>query len=188
MPVPGAITNAFSRAYIYLNPDPFLGPYTQRLSNIPPEGEPISNIENLYTFAPMAHTEGANTANLYFDISAIPDFARQNRPKYSIDTAVKNIFDYDPYKAIKPFSNLETITGIKPVYSSQRGVDAALWFEIENLDDIDNPRTVRRMNIKLNLPYNSKSIESLSASAPVQVFTDAGDATVSLDFTLLPDA
>ena len=188
MPVPGAITHSFNRAYIYLNPEPMLGPYTQRLSNVPPEGEPDCNIENLYTFAPMAHTEGANTANIYFDITAIPDYARSNRPKFSMDQAVRNVFDYDPYKSVKAFCNLSTITGIKPVKSLQSGVDASLWFEIEPLDDIDSPRTTRRMNIKLNLPYNSKSIESLSASAPVQVYTDAGDATVSLDFTLLPDA
>ena len=187
MATPNGYTNRHNRTYIYLNPQPFLGPYTQRLSNIPPVGEPISAIENLYTFAPMAHTEGANTANLYFDISAIPDYAR-TRAKVGIETIVDNTLKYAPFKSQAAFSGLETITGIKPVYSSQVGNDAALWFEIEELGDIDDPRAKRRMNIKLNLPYNSKSIESLSASAPVKEFTDAGDATVSLDFTLLPDA
>ena len=187
MPAPNSYTYKHNRTYIYLNPEPFLGPYTQRLSNIPAVGEPISEIENLYTFAPMAHTEGANTANLYFDINAIPDYAR-TRPQVGIEKIVDNTLKYAPFKSQSAFSGLKTITGIKPVYSSQVGNDAALWFEIEELGDIDSPRAARRMNIKLNLPYNSKSIESLSASAPVKVFTDAGDATVSLDFTLLPDA
>ena len=187
MPTPNSYTYKHNRTYIYLNPEPFRGPYTQRLSNIPAVGEPISAIENLYTFAPMAHTENATTANLYFDIEGIPDYAR-TRPQIGIERIVDNTLKYAPFKSNVAFSGLETITGVKPVYAAQIGTDAALWFEIEELGNIDDPRDVRRMNIKLNLPYNSKSIESLSASAPVQVFTDAGDATVSLDFTLLPDA
>ena len=187
MATPNGYTYRHNRTYIYLNPQPFLGPYTQRLSNIPAESEPPSGIENLYTFAPMAHTEGANTANLYFDIIGIPDYAR-TRAQIGIEKIVDNTLKYAPFKSQAAFSGLQTITGIKPVYSSQVGTDAALWFEIEELPDIDSAREKRRMNIKLNLPYNSKSIDSLSASAPVKVYTDAGDATVSIDFTLLPDA
>ena len=187
MPEPNTYTYNHNRTYIYLNPLPAKGPFTQRLSNIPPVGEYITEIENLYTFAPMAHTEGASTANIYFDIKAIPDYAR-TRSEVGIQKAVDNTLKYAPFKSQSAFSGLNTITGINPVYSSQTGTDAALWFEIEGLPDIDGARAKRRMNIKLNLPYNSKSIESLSASAPVQVYTDDGDATVSLDFTLLPDA
>ena len=187
MPAPNSYTYKHGRTYVYLNPEPFLGPYTQRLSNIPPVGEPVTGIENIYTVAPMAHTEGANTVNLYFDINAIPDYAR-TRAKVGIDKIVFNTLNYAPFKSEVAFSGLQKITGIKPVYSSQLNNDAIVWFEIHELGDIDSPRAKRRMNIKLNLPYNSKSIESLSASAPVQVYTDDGDATVSLDFTLLPDA
>lgn len=186
MPIPGGYTDKFNRRYVYLNPDPFLGPYTQRLSNIPAVEEPNADIENIYTFAPMMHTEGANTAELYFSIEDIPDNAR--RLNLNIETIVDKTLEYAPFKSIKPFENLRTVNSIKPVVSTQRDKDVAFWFEIENLPDIDVARTVRRMNVALNLPYNSRSIATLTALAPIKVFQDIGNATVSFDLTLLPDA
>lgn len=188
MPASGALTSEFGRTYIYLNPDPFLGPHTQRLSNIGAEEAPPGYIDNIYTFAPLDHTEGASTANLFFTIENIPLDIYDPAPPYTIKGAARNALLYAPYKSTATYSGLTNITGINPIQDQQIDNDVALWFDIDSLPSVDVARDKRRIFVNLNLPYNSKSIQTLTATAPLNVRTASKNATVTFDITTLPDA
>ena len=188
MPTPGALTSKFNRTYVYLNPDPFLGPYTQRLSNIPSEDAPPGYIDNIYTFAPLQHIEAGGTANVFFSIENIPLDIYDPAPPYRIKEAASNALLYAPYKSTATYSGLQTITGVPPVKDAQVDNDVALWFSIDDLPSVDTARDKRRIFVNLNLPYNSRSIQSLTATAPINVRTVSEHATVTFDITTLPDA
>lgn len=55
----GEYIDKFSRKYLYLNPDPLLGPGTWRLSNIPAYDDGLipNTIENLYAVPPIINTQ-----------------------------------------------------------------------------------------------------------------------------------
>ena len=184
---PNSLTSKFSRTYIYLNPEPFLGPYTQRISNIPPVDEPAVYIENLYTFAPMQHTETNTTANLFFNFDGVPDI---NDPPFRSDLpkVVRNVVNNSPYKSVHEFAGIQKITGIAPVDSFQRDKDVALWFDFESIPNVDTARSKQRISVTFNVPYNRRSIESITATAPIYVNTVDENASVTFDITSLPDA
>tara|TARA_B100001094_G_scaffold35575_1_gene29598 strand:+ start:414 stop:998 length:585 start_codon:yes stop_codon:yes gene_type:complete len=184
---PNSLTSKFSRTYIYLNPEPFLGPYTQRISNIPPVDEPAVYIENLYTFAPMQHTETNTTANLFFNFDGVADI---NDPPFRSDfpKVVRNVVNNSPYKSVHEFAGIQGITGIAPVDSIQRDKDVALWFDFESIPNVDTARSKQRISVTFNVPYNRRSIESITATAPIYVNTVDENASVTFDITSLPDA
>ena len=188
MPTPGALTSKFSRTYVYLNPDVFKGPYTQRLSNIPAIGDIPGTIDNLYTIAPLAHTEAASTANIYFSIEDIPLDIHDPAPSFTTARAAENLAAYAPYKSTATYSGLMGIDGIRPIKDSRVADDVSLWFSIDDLPNVDAARDKRRIYVELNLPYNSRSIQSLTATAPINVRTVSDNATVTFDITTLPDA
>jgi len=188
MPSPGAITQKFNRNYVYLNPDPYQGPYTQRLSNIVPIGSVIDGIENLYGLAPIISTQSDTTAHLTFDISAIGKDIWAPATSYLQLEAANNLIEYAPFKSIRSFTDVTKVTSTKPVSSAQSGADAVVWFDITDLPNIETARTQRKMKVFLNLPYNSRSITAITASAPLQVDTVKEVANVSFDITSLPPA
>ena len=184
---PNSLTYKFSRTYVYLNPEPFLGPYTHRISNIPPVEAPAEYIENLYTFAPMQHTETNTTANLFFNFDGVADI---NDPPFRSDLpkVVRNVMSNAPYKSVHEFGGIKGITGIAPVDSNQNGKDVALWFDFESIPNVDTARSKQRISVTFNVPYNRRSIESITATAPIYVNTVDENASVTFDITSLPDA
>lgn len=188
MPSPGAITQKFNRNYVYLNPDPYQGPFTQRLSNIVPIGSVIDGIENLYGLAPVVSTQSDTTAHLTFDISAIGKDIWAPATSYLQLEAANNLVEYAPFKSIRSFRDVSTVRSTPPISSTQSGADAVVWFDITDLPNIETARTNRKMKVFLNLPYNSRSITAITASAPLQVDTVKEVANVSFDITSLPPA
>ena len=188
MPSPGAITQKFNRQYVYLNPDPYKGPYTQRLSNIVPIGAEIGSLENLYAIAPLVSTQSDTTAHLTFDISEVGKDIWDPAAAFTQKYAAKNILEYAPFKSERGFRDVSTIRSTPPIDSSQSGADAVVWLDIASLPNIETARSSRKMKVFLNLPYNSRSITAITASAPLQVDTVAEIANVSFDITSLPPA
>lgn len=188
MPSPGEITQKFNRQYIYLNPDPFRGPYTQRLSNIVPIGSEVGDLENLYAIAPLVSTQTDTTAHLTFDINQVTNDIWAPDALYTQRYAAQNIIEYAPYKSVRAFRNVSNVTSTPPIDSNQTGADAVIWLDIASLPNIETVRTQRKMKVFLNLPYNSRSIDAITASAPLQVDTVADIANVSFDITSLPPA
>lgn len=189
MPVSGTLTEKFNRTYIYLNPDPYRGPFTQRLSNIPSTDAPTGYVDNLYTFAPIQHTDGAGTANLFFSIENIGlDASDPDAPPFTIEYAAQNALKYAPFKEVSKYSGIKDIKGVAPVHDARQDNDVALWFSIDDLPNVDSARDKRRIFVNLNLPYNIRSIQTLTATAPLNVRTVSENATVTFDITTLPDA
>ena len=190
MATPNGLTSRFNRTYIYLNPEVFTGPYTQRLSNFAPTdtGETIE-IENLYGIPPIISTESLTTAHLTFNIDAIDRNIWDGRvSSFSLDELAKNVIDYAPYKSERGIKNISSITSTAPVSTNQIDADAVVWFDITQLSNIDTARDVRKMKVLVNLPYNSRSITAITASAPLEVATAGSMANVSFDITSLPPA
>jgi len=188
MPTPGAFTEKFNRTYVYINPDFTKGPYTQRLSNVPTVVVDPGLIENIYTIAPISHTETSSTVSLYFSIEEIDKHINEARSEFTVNYAAKNLIDYAPYPSETAITDLKTVNTIKPVDSLQQDEDVVIWFDITDLPSIDAARDKQRMQVTLNLPYNSRSITSLTAANPLFVSQQDGDATVSFSITSLPDA
>ena len=130
-----------------------------------------------------------NIANLYFDISAIAqDVMDVSRPTFTAQEAVRNLLQYAPYKSKQKLFDLETITGIAPVNAAQLGLDATIWFNMLNLPPLEETRAKRRVKVLFKPLYNKRSVDALTAEAPLAVETTDGEATVSFDIKSLPDA
>ena len=193
MAVVSDLINKFSRTYIYLNPDPFKGPNTWRLTNIPGvDDNDIDNlIENIYTIPPITHTQIGGAVTLKFNIDAI-DAGAFGAPRNQVtkEAIAYNLANYAPYKQNGVLFDLETISARAPVksYTTPDGVDVTISFDISSLPPIDAARSKRRMKVEFKALYNSRSVTSLSAEAPL--FADVADglATVSFDISTLPEA
>ena len=186
MPTPGEITQKFNRQYVYLNPEPFLGPYTQRLSNLLPVEIITDGINNLYGIAPIKSTETDTLAHLTFDISGIPNDIWGKRVTYSQGEVAQNFIKYAPYKSELSIGDVKDITANPPVNATTIAGDAVVWFDISEMPNIDEARSPRKMKALLNLPYNSRSITAITATAPLEVDTVANVANVSFSITSLP--
>lgn len=186
----GTLASHFNRTYIYLNPDPLKGPSTWRLSNIPGinDGGVDDDIENLYTLAPITHTQLGDAVELNFDISAIAKDVNQARQTFTATTAVYNAFNYAPFKSSNQLFDLERITAVKPVMSMTQNKDVSIWFDITSLEPLEIARSKRRMKTTFRLSYNSRSVNALTAVEPLQAETVLGQATVSFDIKSLPEA
>ena len=186
----GTLKTEFSRTYIYLNPDPYQGPPVWRLSNIPGINDDNidDDIENLYTIAPITHTQLGDAVELKFDISAIARDVNQARQTYTNDYAVHNLLNYAPFKSNSQLFDLESITAVKPVMSRTQNKDVTIWFNIDSLDPLETKRNKRRMKTTFRLSYNSRSVNALTAVAPLEADTVLGQATVSFDIKSLPEA
>lgn len=184
----GEITNKFNRTYIYLNPDPLRGPFVERLSNLVPVGLIPGTIHNLYAIPPIVSTKTSTTAHLTFSIKAIPKWIYEPASAKSQKEIANNLINHSLFKSEVGIRNVSQITATPPVSSTQIGSDATVYFNITQLPDIDSPRTKRGMKVVLNLPYNSRSITAITASAPLEAITTGNVANVSFDITSLPSA
>ena len=178
----------FNRTYIYLNPDPSKGPFVERLSNLLPIGSTPEALNNVYGVPPIVSTETPTTAHLTFSIEAIPKWIYEPSSAKPLKTIAKNLINYSLFKSEREIKNVNEITATPPVYSVQIGNDAAVYFNITNLPNIDLPRIKRGMKVVLNLSYNSRSIPAITASAPLEAITTGNVANVSFDMTSLPPA
>ena len=188
----GSYINKFSRKYLYLNPAEALGPGTWRLSNVPAyeASRDSSVIENLYAVPPIYNDQVGTTANLKFVIETIPDInaARSTTNLSSSINALLQSDDLIPLPG-KALVDLETINGVAPIMTRQENDDAFIWFNIDSLQNIDAARDAKRIGVTLGtFGYNSRSVTSITATAPLKAVSSADIATVSFDITTLPDA
>ena len=187
----GSLKSKNNRTYVYLNPNIYTGPSAWRLSNIPGinDRDIDDTIQNLYTIAPISHTENGNSVELKFDISAIDkDVFDPGRASYSTYQAVNNLINYAEFKNKNSLFDLQAIVGVEPVEARVANSDAVVWFNLLDLENIDNVRSDRRMKLTFRLPYNSRSVNALTAVAPLYSETTLGQATVSFDIKSLPEA
>ena len=99
-----------------------------------------------------------------------------------------NLVNYAPFKSKQKLFDLETITGIAPVNAAQYGLDATIWFNMLDLPPLEDARSKRRVKVLFKPLYNKRSVDALTADAPLAVDTVDGEATVSFDIKSLPDA
>ena len=192
MTVVGSYIDKFSRKYLYLNPDPTLGPGTWRLSNVPAfdDGTEINTIENLYAVPPIYNDQVGETANLKFVIESIPDI-NAARSTANLSSSINGLLQGDnliPLPGSALF-DLGVINGVAPIMTRQEDNNAFIWFNIDSLPNVDTARNPRRIGVTLGtFGYNSRSVTSITATAPLKAATSADIATVSFDITTLPDA
>ena len=186
----GTVKQEYGKQWIYLNPNPALGPFAWNVANLPEVDDPtiIDDIENLYTVAPIMNNQIGQQANLYFSIEDCK--ARELPDGASGRTLASNIALLLDGGNLPPTSRngLFDLNGIEaeaPVMARQNDKDAYLWFDISGLDHV-NIDKVRRYKVKAG--YNSRSVTSLTADIPLAVDASDGLATVSFDITTLPDA
>ena len=182
----GTILQKHSRSYIYLNPNPALGPSTWRLSNIG-EGVEYTYIENLYTIAPIAKVQTSSAVVLKFDINSIPkNVYEPNTPGTpSLEQLAEDIINSKPPGGYSPLA-LETISAVNPMYRKQIDRDVTVWFEIKPLAPINAPFLLKdKMRVTLGTGYNSISVTSLAAEEPIHSNTIGKEATISFDIKTL---
>lgn len=190
----GEYIDKFSRKYLFLNPDPLLGPGTWRLSNVPAYDDDLipNTIENLYAVPPIINTQVGNQANLSFVIESIPDINSARRSTgTTLETSIGNLLRQDDLLPMTGGSlfDVEVINGTKPILTNQINDDAYIWFNIDALPNVETARDTKRIGVTLGaFGYNSRSVTSITATAPLKAVTAAGIATVSFDITTLPDA
>ena len=191
MAVVSDLTNKFSRTYVYLNPDPFKGPNTWRLTNIPGVDDSSTDnlIQNIYTIPPITHTQSGGAVNLKFNIDAIATGVfGAPRQQVSNAAAAYNLAKYASYKQQGVLFDIEAIKGVNPVKTTTVESDVTISFDISSLPEVSDVRAKRRIKVEFKALYNSRSVTSLSAEAPLFAESTDGQATVSFDISTLPDA
>ena len=186
----GTVKHEYGKNWIYLNPNPALGPWAWNVANLPQVDDPtiIDDIENLYTVPPIMNNQIGQQANLYFSIE---DCKGRNEPDDTRNrTVASNIALLLDGGNLPPTSrnglfDLHELQAEAPIMARQNDKDAYLWFDISSLEQVD---TVRSRRFKVKAGYNSRSVTSLTADNPLFVDTEDGLATVSFDITTLPDA
>ena len=186
----GTVKQEYGKQWIYLNPNPALGPFAWNVANLPEVDDPtiIDDIENLYTVPPIMNNQIGQMANLYFSIE---DCKGRNEPDTTSGrTLASNIALLLDGGNLPPTSrnglfDLHDLQAEAPVMARQNDKDAYLWFDISSLAEVE---TVRSRRFKVKAGYNSRSVTSLTADNPLFVDTEDGLATVSFDITTLPDA
>ena len=186
----GTVKHEYGKNWIYLNPNPALGPWAWNVSNLPEVDDPtiIDDIENLYTVPPIMNNQIGQQANLYFSIE---DCKGRNEPDdvrgRTVESNIALLLDQGdlPPTSFNGLFDLHEIVGEAPIMARQNDKDAYLWFDISSLDAVDIDK---RRRYKVKAGYNSRSVTSLTADNPLFVDSEDGLATVSFDITTLPDA
>ena len=190
----GSLRARFNRTYVCINPDPYSGPHTWRLSNIPTggEGEDPGSLEGIFAFLPIVETEEDNIVNLSFNIVDLPDVV--NLHEEEPDDAYITVFDPSSLKRLpsnRSFFGINQLDAVKPVYTTYYpDVDiATLFFNMFELPDLMDLPAKRRFELtKSTFRYNNRSVDSLTASAPMFAQTVDDTATVTFDVRTLPEA
>lgn len=186
----GTVKTEFSRSYFYINPAPYEGPNTWRLSNIPPTEAPDTPaLKDLYTLLPIDKTEIGSTYNLFFNIQGLPTTrdASKNSNYFSsiLGTFLANSKGL-PNNSSFIIKNLNGIDPIKTIVQEDVGI---IYFDMSDLPTLDDARRRRLYNISPStFKYNSRSVDVLTADAPLEAVTTSETAIVSLDFRNLPEA
>ena len=192
MPELGTLETHFNRKYIYLNPDPFLGPSVWRLSNVPPTGsvDPDANkLKDIYTLLPINKTEAGTTTNLFFDIDALPTTREASNLKNYISTTLSTFLAQADVLPRRVNFGLVGLVGEDPIKTIVQDNTGIIYFDMSDLPNLEDVGRKTKYNIRSSsFRYNSRSIDSLTASEPLYSQTSDETATVSLDFGNLPDA
>ena len=188
----GTLKTSFRRTYIYLNPDPYAGPPVWRLSNIPGVAtvDPDDGLlDNIYTLLPINKTEVGNTVNLFFDIQGLPavnDVRNQKNYFTSVLTSFLSHTDELPKVYELGLKNLKGEDPIKTIVENDVGI---VYFNMSDLPTLEVYRSNRRYYLSSRtFKYNSRSVDALTATEPLESQTAAQIATVSIDFSTLPEA
>ena len=187
----GTVKTEFNRAYVYLNPDPFTGPPTWRLSNVVPigEAEAEGGIEDIFTLLPIDKTEVGTTTNLFFNIAGLPTTGEASTNKSYLTSTISNFLQHVDAIPKRIGFNLSALQSINPVETRIQDTTGVIYVDFTNLPTLEDVRRHRLYNITPStFKYNSRSVDVLTATEPVQSVTDSGTATVSLDFRNLPEA
>ena len=188
----GQLEYPYRKWFLYLNPNPTLGPGTWRVSNLPDlddDGIP-NNIENLYAIPPIMNEQTGQAARLYFSIEDCKDIHAPDSTVY-IPSNITRLLEQGnlPSNPRDRIYDLESIDAIAPVQSNTVDENAYVWFDISELEEVEIVRSKRRFRATLGkFKYNNRSVTSLTATQPMEVDWEGGKATVSFDITTLPDA
>ena len=179
----------FNRTYVRINPDPFLGPYTWRLSNIPStDFDTIGAIEDIYAVLPIDKTETNNIVNLFFNIADLPDV--YSGAAYMPDFDELFSGPRSPRESAFGIDQLASEAPIKTTVNREYDI-GVIWFDLTDLPNLMTLPTRSNRKFKLtqaSFRYNNRSVDSLTASAPLFAQTDGDKATVTFDYRTLPEA
>lgn len=187
----GEYIDKFSRTYLHLNPDPFTGPGTWRLSNIPSTDGPDASggLKDIYTLLPIGKTEAGTTTNLFFNIEGLPTInsvtTRKNYIASVLGTFTSSIANLPKNSTF----SLQGLNGISPIETMIVEDAGIVYFNMDGLPTLDTVKRHRLYNISPStFKYNSRSVDVLTADEPLQSITAMQTATVSIDFRNLPEA
>jgi len=192
MPDLGSIKTQFNRAYIYLNPKESTGPSAWRLSNLQPinslnpEG---NNLKDIYALLPINKKEGVSTTNLFFDIVSLPTTnnvsTKKNYLTSVLSTFLANVDDL-PRLANFSIVGLKGVDPIKTIVNQNVGI---VYFDMSDLPTLKDVSRFKKYNISTStFKYNSRSVDVLTATEPLETQLANQTATVSIDFRNLPEA
>ena len=185
----GTVKHKYNKNWIYLNPNPALGPFAWNVAKLPDvDGSDDVDIENLYTVPPIMNNQIGDTADLYFSIQDLKDRSEPDTMTRTIKANIALLLDSGslPPSGMKSLRDVSEIRATMPVQSQTVNKDVYLWFDIFNLPEVETIRNRRRYTVRAG--YNSRSVTSLTANRPLEVDNVDGLATVSFDITTLPDA
>lgn len=183
---PGQYLKKHSRIYVYLNPDPETGPYSWRLSDSPTELPPAPDITSIFTVLPIdsKFDTPSNTMNLFFNIDGLSDVGVARGAGIGTGAFAANRLLNSRYEGKRTTFGIQHITGIAPVHTTQIGGDVSIYFSIQDLPELGVEK--RFFSARLS-PYNSRSIDKLSADKPL--FTSGSDdIVVTFDISSLENA
>ena len=186
----GTVKTEFNRSYFYMNPDPYKGPNTWRLSNIPPVEPPDTPaLKDLYTLLPIDKTEVGTVYNLFFNIQGLPTTRTVNNDSNYFSSIFGTFLANT--KGLPNNSNfvIKNLNGIAPIKTIVQDDVGVIYFDMTDLPTLDTVRSKRLYNISPStFKYNSRSVDVLTADAPLEAVTTSETAIVSLDFRNLPEA
>ena len=185
----GTVKHKYNKNWIYLNPNPALGPFAWNVAKLPDvDGSDDVDIENLFTVPPIMNNQIGDSADLYFSIQDLKDRNEPDTMPRTIKANVALLLDQGnlPPSGMTALRDVTAINGTLPIQSQTVLKDVYLWFDIFNLPEVETTRSRRRYTVRAG--YNSRSVTSLTANRPIEVDNVDGLATVSFDITTLPDA
>ena len=146
-------------------------------------------IRDSFTLLPIAKTESGNNVDLYFDIASLPDSRSvQNRPDY-ITSVLSKFLSFADNLPMYYSVGLKAVKGEDPIKTVMQGESAVVYFDMTDLPTLEDVRRKRRFYLSSRtFKYNSRSVDALTATKPLESQTVAQTATVSIDFSTLPEA
>ena len=190
MPDIGELKPNFSRTYIYGNPNPYSGPGAWRLTNLPGTVAPDADtLKDIFTVLPINKTWNGTNVNLFFDIENLGTTKAVSVDKSFLHRMLNGWKQADnpPERVLR--SGLKDLVGIDPINANVDAGIGTIWFDISNLPSaMTTFRSGRRYRFTtMSFSYNSRSVDTLTASAPLESQTSGDTATITFDLRTLPD-